>query len=375
MPSRSRSSRFAPLTALVLAATALAQGQSAEPTQGAAAAPAPAQVGPIVSVDFKGGTLGQYVQAIQAAAKSEPVNVFMDEQASSAPVPAIALRQVEVESALAAVTRYRREIMDERARVRFGLDLQRIKPGGDGRPVFVITRGDLDRAPGPVDVYLEAFALRDLVRAPEGVEPGPGTVTTIEAIVSAVDSGLAMVGDAGGRADVKYHPDAGILLVRGTERQTAVVRKLLGELRDDILRARIEGQNARMKQIDLAADVREAEIEMSLRRAEVEGAGRILDERRQLLEAGGIPTAEVAEAEMRMQVAKAQLAKAQNDLERRAQLLKATGTPAPDGPDGAGRVPVPATPEGVRKRIDALEQELSLLRAELERMTKGGGKP
>lgn len=190
----------------------------AQPDQPPGGAPSPrfAEVNPPITLDFPGGTLGQFVEAIRkAAAATVPdaaVNVvFTDPALAGFPVPRVQLRHVSVEAALGAAT-YR----DRTGSAGPVLDRVGTRTPSANAPVYVITSAPESRQRA---ARVEIFDIRDLARSrPQ-----------LDGILTAIDTALRMEG-AGPPPEVKFHEDSGLLITRATPEQLDSVRQVIGRL-------------------------------------------------------------------------------------------------------------------------------------------------
>ena len=181
----------------------------------------PAQQVQTVTLNFKGGTLAQYVVAVRAAGKD--INVVVSEHADEVNVPPVALIDAPVESALKAVAELQRDD------VRVKIDTLR---AGGGAPVHVVSVWqDRARQPGEVsrgrEPEVTVHALRSLTDS-----------IPANTILTAVEQGLSMGPHESAKgqlpkAELRYHEDSGLLVVRGTPDQVNLVAMILATLRSD----------------------------------------------------------------------------------------------------------------------------------------------
>src|SRR5688500_8384466 len=91
-------------TALLVLSGLLSGAPPAPAQQQPAAAPnVPKTSGPVVSIDFAGGTVNDFIGAVQKAAAPAAVNVIRPAEAAAVPAPPISLRNVTVQTALEAL--------------------------------------------------------------------------------------------------------------------------------------------------------------------------------------------------------------------------------------------------------------------------------
>jgi hypothetical protein len=291
-PFRPLHSRLSVPAALMLAAclgTASAQEPPATTTSSPAqgrARPATAQGGgpmeierPLLSVEFKGGTVTEFVEVVKDASPV-PVNVVGPAEAMKMPVPAVSLRNVTPFMALQTL-----EYVNERrpsvsvpggmASMLQVLDLNRSEPNNTRSQTFAISLGRNQQfqigAQGPIMgpaaevAATQVYAVRDLLGGDAGGLPG----LSMEQIVEPLEAALNVdAGDGSGEpAKLMVHKASNLILVRGTARQNALVRQVLDRLREDTLATRAssgrEREQARItEELQKQYQVRQRMLEM-----------------------------------------------------------------------------------------------------------------
>ncbi len=183
-----------------------------------------------ISFEFPGGTLTQYAAFVQEAAGGN-LNVVLDEKADEVSVPAVSLKNVSVPTALALIE----SSVKDGAKV----NVETVRQGREGSEVYVVrvikvvskpaAPAELE-APAPPAKIFQVFALKTLLKAHAD---GQKIVTPLacEAVLTAIDTALAIQApDAKEKPVIKYHPESGLLLVRGTEEQLGAVSQVLEQL-------------------------------------------------------------------------------------------------------------------------------------------------
>lgn len=168
----------------------------------------------VIDLDFKGGTLREYVNAIQKKAAS--TNVLIDPLAERFPVPSVQFRSVDVASAM--------ELLDHRAGEVDGrgvrIDVRTIDPPNTlSEPVYA--------------VHAETFSprkLRDELTMVISVKDLLDADYTADDILTAVETALNLVDD-GVTAQVRFHKETGLLIARGPEEQVSAVVDVTAQLR------------------------------------------------------------------------------------------------------------------------------------------------
>jgi polyhydroxyalkanoate synthesis regulator phasin len=317
----------------------------------------------ITSVDFPGGKLKDYVALLKKSA-TRPVNVVIS-GTEDVTLPPISLKDVSLAAAVGIV-----EYIEP---VEMPLNVETIWSGEGGGPafpaqlegnqVFVVRPRNPQLSPGerraePTPT-IAVFSLRSLLEAAPGTPDLPVTRTDSASLLTAVETALTMGG--GQKAEMKFHPETGVLVVRGTPTQTMAVQTLLAEVNGDLQRFRVGATDARLKEAELQADVRRAEVDVASARAEVEAAVEGLKQMDQMVKEGHMSASEAAKATLAIKQREANVARAQIQQEMAVQMWQAWR-------DGAAERSGPATPEGLRREIKRLEGVLDTMRAELRKL-------
>jgi hypothetical protein len=180
-----------------------------------------------VTVSFSGGTLADFVAAVRGAGNG--LNILAPSEASKVgPLPAITLVNAPVSSALEAVT----TIVD---RSRFDVVVHTMRNGPPNQTVYSVRVSVAPSAePRPLEPrQVKVFSLRGLTDSPG--KKAEGTMLPTQTVLTAIDTGLALATEEGDTPVLKYHTDSGLLFVRGTAAQLAVVAQTLEQLHNDLL--------------------------------------------------------------------------------------------------------------------------------------------
>jgi len=210
------------------------------------AAPAASQEKPIakpqapeqtISIEFRGGSLADYVAAVRAAGDS--VNILLSPLASEVHLPSLVLKNVAVESALDAVT--------DIVRSDLGINVRRHR-GNTGSPVYSVGVRQRPRQPsqttqGSSSRVVEVFSMSTLTDELADVPKGPGLTVKPETILSAIETGLG-ISQEKEKAVIRFHADSGLLFVQGSRAQQDIVRGVLSRMRADVLLRRASAVQA-----------------------------------------------------------------------------------------------------------------------------------
>lgn len=191
-----------------------------------------------ISVDFSGGTVGEYIAALRTAAGETPVNVIITEEARLAKMGPVSLKLVPIRLAVVSIKaaaeitdplgRWDVEVVREPREDR-GID----GPEGTGRRRIEVFRVQFQkRAPEPSDGERPqfAFATRSLTAArldtPEWKLSPETLLSAIRAAVELHDA------ESGQTTKLVFHPESGALLLSGTRFIGEQVRGLLREFEE-----------------------------------------------------------------------------------------------------------------------------------------------
>jgi hypothetical protein len=350
--------RWAAIAAVgMMAAAGLAQ------PAGAGSQPQPAEKasqgnGPTVSVNFKGGTLAEYVKALRAAT-SEPVNIALQGEAASIRVEPMELRDVGIEAALHAALggSVGRMVMEpDGTQSQVILNTIASSGGGDGPMVFSVSR-EVQRASGgrsPIKGNMvEVYSLQPLVQPGAGGKEDAAVVA-----LTAIETALALTQEEGGsEPEIKFHQDSGLLLVRGTGPQVSLVGQVVKRLTSDHDQRSGMQTQLRLRAIERQADVRKAEIRVQVAEGKLEVAEQEMGQLSELVEKGSAPSLELTRFRAQFQQARADRELAMIDLERLSKEAEVVPIAPPRGDDTDK-----ALIQTLKNRIDQLEKELAELK-------------
>lgn len=201
-------------------AASQAEAARAAASRAAQAAAAQAKLVPptLVTIDFPGGTVTEYVEHVKRATKT-PINVVVSPSVSGAVLAAVQLKDVPVDAAIRAIQTAGGETSYSwRIKPLDGLNNSGAVPNAfsvDGeRRGSQAFGNDPGRLPRNVDVI--------------ALPTGEGGSVKPDVALSAIEAGLQVSQSKGAqRAEVSYHKDSGLLFVNGTPEQNDLVRQVL----------------------------------------------------------------------------------------------------------------------------------------------------
>lgn len=271
------------------------------------------QYGPTISVSFPGGTLDDYIRALQQAAGEEPVNVVTPAVAKRVELPPITLRGVTTYTALAAVRAAFEENSEHQFNVRavgagedatFSLEYMRINPNPEqpASPFRDSRRKDL-----------QVYSIRDLI---EPAMDGGAAASKVayEDILAAVEAAMKLL-DVEEAPRMMFHKETGLLMVGGTPDQTAVVDTLIKRVREDMQRRWSEERSGRKASAERTRRLTLMRNEVRLAELELVQAEERLKRVQQRVDGGLEPKDMLSQAGLEWERAKANLERRQLELQ------------------------------------------------------------
>ncbi len=317
-----------------------------------------------ISLDFRGGALEAYVKAVRDAAGAQPVNVVVSGEADIA-VPAVSLNRASVMASVALLEHL----------VVQGHEIEVSgTPDGGGEPVYIVRirkTSPLSAGNDPNRSYtdLAVFSLRSLLETP-GI---PGARARADDLLTAMETALKMADDAPG-AEMKFHPESGVLVIRGTPAQTSAVQRLLSEVKDDLAKVGMAAHQAAERESQLQHEIRMAEVQVGMAGDELRLSEQVFSKIQEVFNAGQASDIDRNNAEMDVSRRRGQLEQARIKLERANDAYRLWKSGAPAGGGGGGGA---LTPDQLRQEIKRAEAMLNSLRDDLKKLEAagGGGRP
>jgi len=320
------------------ASPALAQGQPNFPGQSP-----PAMPDTSVSVEFKGGTVLQYIEALKKSGKA--VNVVPSERAGKQQLSSISLSQVPVGVAVYAI-----QAAASSAGGAWRID-QIIPPGPrilgttEAYAVDFFALGKRGE-----EVGVESYSLQKILR-PDGKAGG----VDAKVILTAIETGLKLQNEGMEQPpDLQFHADSGLLFIRGTSAEVRLVGSVVSRMSEDAGRRATASERKAREDAMRGLAVREAGLQVQLREMEFRDAVRSLEEAKQLSEKGMVGAGELSRIEVEVARARYNFERAKLGLER-AQLSSVdpeqlSPPPTPDSAPSARGEEAPAESPRIPER-------------------------
>ncbi len=315
---------------------------------------------PLVTVDFKGGTVQQYIAALRGAMGKDPVNAVVSESASKAELAAIVLSRVPLSAAMQAISA---AAGSSQGNWSIKVIPTESEPSGASLAYAIdfLSRGQRPNE----DMVIETYSLARLIKP--GKENGPGVPSSV--VLSAVETGLRMQTADGKAPELKFHEDSGLLFVRGTVPDVRLVGSVVARMSDDADRESKAAARHADAERERAMAVKEAELNIQMREIELQSAMQVLDETEQLVKGGSAPAPELNAAKAAARKAQIRLEEAKLGRER-ALMVGSPDSWRGGGGGGGGDSSPQASREELLNQIAAMQKRIN----DLEAAQKGGGK-
>ncbi len=198
----------------------------------------------LISVDFKGGTITEYIDALAKAAGS--VNVLISTEAADLSMPPVKLTKVSVSAAIDLVNGTRTDKND-----RFvNLDVDHLRQyEANEQETFKINANRPSRGrPTEVKTLSKVWSIAHLIQ--DGV-------FNSKVVLDAVEMAIAVTKSTS-KVDIRFHEATGLLIASGSTSQLSAIENVLGEL----------GQSQQMKsyksQLKLESDLEHLKNELNI---------------------------------------------------------------------------------------------------------------
>jgi hypothetical protein len=316
-----------------------------------------------LTVDFAGGTVGQYIEALKKAAGRNAVNIVGSRAVLDMQMAPVALRDVSAYAAVQAVSGAAATTVQDGQWNVHGLGL-----GGSGRTegysleYFPRQRAQvMTSAPSN---GIRVFSIRDLTEPMPGDPPGAKLTKSPEVVLTAVRAALDLVGDQGDAPAMKFHEDSGLLIIHGQPDHVGAVDQALEQMRDDLRRRRQAARENPGPRVDvdgLRTEVRRSEVKMGQAARDIERSAVTRDRLKKMVDGGQASSADLSDAEAKVDEARVRMELSQIELDRFQGMLKAAEQAR--GSDGGGAK--------LEDRIEQTRGQLSRVNEELSREQQG----
>jgi hypothetical protein len=307
-----------------------------------------------ISIDFKGGTVEQYIETVRKAAAPKAVNIFVPVEVNNIEVPAIRLQSVTLWTAWSALEPAVRQPgtlaiqigqMGERSGSTVSSEAVQVYVDRN-RPMLANPRGDSSVAPDSVEV----ISIADLVDPRGGSEP----LMKVEDVLAAVEVASKISADAGMPVPtLKYHQASGVLIARGNPGANALVRQVVGTIRQNAGAKAEELDRAKLAKDMYDQRIAQSRAQFEMATSNAESIKKNLAEYQKLVDQG-------AASKMEFENVRQRYENAANDAERARQQLTLVERAGPDSV--RTELAIKGQKSDLADRVAQLEREVETLR-------------
>lgn len=346
----------------LLAASVLAVALAGVPAVGQTRegpAPSATYISPVVSIEFGGGTVSAYIDALRKAVAPQPVNVILSRDASTAEIAAISLKQVALNTALMAIEPAAGHASGDWKIRRINVERLDEFPANSIASAFSVDympRREMVSPMGPQPMAVEVFSIADLIRRQGGAGvPLMKDVPLLATVLSAVESAVELQADSEVKPELKFHEQSGLLILRGTERDHRAVRQVIERIQMDLDRGAATTASETRTRRAIENNLERAQIELSVQAQELELRRDQLAQASKMVEAGVESQGSQRELQLEVNRAEAKVRFLQLEIDKfRAELNDLSA--ASPGVERSYRL------DGVTNKVAAIYQILDAMK-------------
>lgn len=290
-------------------------------------------------IRFDGGNTSDYIALLRRILTDEPLNIVATPEALDHPVQPLSLSRVTIDGALDAL-----ELGDPHQRLRVSSH----RPDGSAAIYSISLLPDRwQRGVSTPPASVTMFSLSDLIEPLPGSRSDRSLILPLETVLSGIEAAVTVAADDRSTpAQLKYHEDSGLLILRGTGEQLAAADQAVSLMRRDIERRRAAIEraatatppagtdSAELRRADLAAALYTANLELRRRELEIVAAEENVVRARQLAESQMISERELRETQLHLERTRLDMQIARAEVERLDAQLRFLAGDEPD-PDDA----------------------------------------
>lgn len=236
-----------------------------------------------LSIDFAGGMLSDYMDALRKAAGNEPCNLVAMGEGPEPIMPALSMREVSLSTAAAVP-----------AQLHENVQLTVVLGQGDVASVYSYRYAAWGR--GPSDRQTQVMSLQSVLDPRPSDPEGVRVSMSSETVLSALDvAAMSAEEDDVAPARIRFHRESQLLFVRGTRRQIEGVEQSLRLLEQDVS-ARRKSYEALGNARKMKNDIAQMELELKYTAEQLVRAEKEADQMRQRFAQGLISESELSAA-------------------------------------------------------------------------------
>lgn len=190
-----------------------------------------AEPGEIVTFDFPGGTVNDFIAMLREAMKPTPLNVFIESEAAKQPVPPVKLRDAYFYPVLLLLNQS--DGYDSNSPVRLSVTQANTMSGQT--PIFTISARKVG---GENTDRFSVLSLNPIIGLPGSTRVSDSKLDA-KTVLAAVEAAVVVSGDEDSPPPMlKFHEASGLLFVKGTNSQRVAADDVVRQLRKDVQEAK-----------------------------------------------------------------------------------------------------------------------------------------
>jgi len=227
----------------------------------------------LVRVNFPGGTLEEYIDAIKKAMLPAAANIMIRGDVGDIPIDTIELEDVPLANAMSMLNgQYRVENSLYQIRVReYAID-----KGRSAYTLETLRQGTYASQAGANQILV--LSLKEITTTLPG-DP-PEAIIPAETVLTAIETALSVSDDQAAKPEVRYHAESGLLILSGPQQTlrtaTDVIDVLTNNVRERRDRARdILGEQGLANPDALEEELSDAQVKAGMARVQLEETEKI----------------------------------------------------------------------------------------------------
>jgi len=248
-----------------------------------------------ITVEFSGGTVLQYVQALKEACKPHPVNVVLSESAATDRLAPISLRAVSLAAAMQAIPAASSSGVNSWQIVRLMDALPgetAVQDNALAAPVYQVYRAPARKDSGQQRVIMEVFSVQRIVGRESDAAAAEKRVA---AVLTAAETALRMDDHHATAPEMKFHKESGLLIVRGEQEDVMAVKDVIERMSDDSGKAAEEAARRESVARQIEIGIRKAELNVKNAQSQLDLSKAKLGQVEQLAAKGAVSSTEALE--------------------------------------------------------------------------------
>lgn len=200
--------------------------------------PANSESSELVTLNFPGGTVKEFIDVLRAAMDPMSLNVLIEPEAAKQPVPPVNMKDVSYYYVLRLLDRNIEDVQGGFTQ----LAIEQLNTPEGSAPIFKIVSRSQGRSSS---IGFSVLSLNPIIGLP-GSKGATASTLDAKTVLAAVEAAVAAADDE--RASpptLKFHESSGLLFVRGTPAQQRAAEEVIRQLRKDLETASQAAQRGR----------------------------------------------------------------------------------------------------------------------------------